>query len=148
MQNHLKIVHQKNDSGSSYKSVVSNISSPSRSVKSQDSNPEYVEVAAEVIEDKGSAMAARESEFTHVSVDESAKYIQTVPINSYTSSDEDEVDEFFDANDEFGEITIDEIESSLKLEEGFENTEASPSSEQIIDLNKIILNESADQNDR
>lgn len=42
----------------------------------------------------------------------------SVPINSYTSSDEEDVDEFFDAADEFdvNEITVDKLENSIKEE--------------------------------
>ena len=40
----------------------------------------------------------------------------SVPINSYTSSDEEDIDEFFDAPNEFSEITVDQLENSIKEE--------------------------------
>lgn len=69
--------------------------------------------------------------------------VEHVPISSYTSSDEEEADEFFDANEQL-EITVDEMEKSLKLEEDAmikkANAERKTNGEEMIEYNENIEN--------
>eukprot|EP00111_Clytia_hemisphaerica_P005510 TCONS_00015986-protein len=70
----------------------------------------------------------------------SLSFIETVPISSYTSSDEeDEGDEFFDAEEE---IAVDDIENSLKLEEeALQHMKNQQHDNGILDMNDAIRNE-------
>jgi len=77
----------------------------------------------------------------------SMPFIETVPINSYTSSDEeDDGDEFFDAEEE---IAVDEIETSLKMEAeeeaSMQSARNSRGSGNMIDMNAVMKNEGKQQ---
>ena len=139
----VKVIHQKHSTGSqkSLENTDVRLMSPNRSIKSLD----VEEVACEVTEAENNhkTLTSASSDFTHVSITDDFNYIpvvETVPINSYTSSDEDEVDEFFDANNEF-EITVDDIEHNLKREEDITNTEQPLNKEGIIDLDEEEKND-------
>ena len=74
-------------------------------------------------------------------------FIETVPINSYTSSDEeDDGDEFFDAEEE---IQVDEIESSLKMEAeeeaSLQSARNNRGSGNMIDMNAVMKSEGKQQ---
>lgn len=69
-------------------------------------------------------------------------YIETVPISSYTSSDEEEdCDEFFDAEEEV--TVVDDIENSLKAEEieAMQKRQQQSTEENILDMNDVMRSE-------
>lgn len=117
------------------------------------SSGEAVEVACEMTENEsvsseasGSAMGEI-SKTTPATVEVTATSnlnfvpIEPVPITTYTSSDDEDMDEFFDANEQFSEITVDEIETSLKLEEAEElRLRNEMGGKEIIDMNIALKN--------
>ena len=69
-------------------------------------------------------------------------FIETVPISSYTSSDEeDECDEFFDAEEDV--TVVDDIENSLKAEEieAVQNAHQQSEEQNILDMNDVMKTE-------
>lgn len=135
--------------------------SPARSVKSRSSSgTDNVEVACEATESgnqitKTEKQALEEcnkhaQELNYINLEHSdTNYPPAiVPISSYTSSDEEDIDEFYDANEQFSEITVEDIENSLKLEEEQLYSKTKTSDNDLIDLNLIEQEEKTDEKEK
>lgn len=128
--------------------------SPLPSARSTDSSAgstdiEILEVgceALEIVSDPQSIANAQVKSEAEVIEDKSPTFMppfETVPISSYTSSDEEDGDEFFDAEEEINEIAVDEIETSLKLEEQSDVSarKLNIDTDILVDMNDVIKTE-------